>query len=139
MYIRTADFAADYAEIRRIRFAVFVDEQEVPEEIELDERDPFCTHLLAFDDEQPIGTGRIDLEASGKIGRVAVIASERGRGVGTALMEHFHRLAKEHRLDKVWCNAQLVAVPFYRRLGYSVTGSRFYEAGIEHTRMERDV
>ncbi|HLF09969.1 MAG TPA: GNAT family N-acetyltransferase [Gammaproteobacteria bacterium] len=140
MYIRLADFAANHAEIRHIRFAVFVDEQKVPEDIEIDDRDPICIHLLALsDDDKPIGTGRIDLRASGKIGRVAVIASERRRGVGAALMEHFHGIAKEQRLTKVWCNAQVIAVPFYARLGYRATGDRFDEAGIEHVRMEKDV
>lgn len=140
MRIRVADFVADRAAIRRIRFAVFVDEQQVPEDLELDDRDPLCIHLLVLsDDDEPVGTGRIDLDASGKIGRVAVVATERRRGVGTALMERFHGIAKQHGLDAVWCNAQVAAVPFYRQLGYRVASDRFDEAGIEHVRMERNL
>lgn len=134
MHVRTADFGADYAAIRRIRFAVFVDEQRVPPELELDERDAHCTHALALaTDGTPIGTGRIDVD--GKIGRVAVAAAARGTGIGRALMEHLHRVAREHGLNEVWCNAQIGAVPFYERLGYACVGEHFFEAGIEHVRM----
>jgi predicted GNAT family N-acyltransferase len=137
--VRIADFTGDHAEIRGIRFAVFVDEQRVPESIEIDARDPHCIHLLACDDGEPVGTGRIDLAMSGKVGRVAVVASRRGQGVGTALMEYAHCIAKNNALDKVWCNAQISAVPFYERLGYRITSSEpFDEAGIEHVRMERE-
>ncbi len=137
LIVRIADFAADHADICGIRFAVFVDEQKVPESIEIDGRDPHCIHLLACDDGEPVGTGRIDLAKSGKVGRVAVVASRRGQGVGTALMEYAHGIARDHALDKVWCNAQVSVVPFYEGLGYCVTGEPFYEADIEHVRMER--
>lgn len=135
--VRIADFAADHAEICAIRFAVFVDEQQVPESIEIDDRDPHCVHLLAVDDGEPVGTGRIDLALSGKVGRVAVVASRRGQGVGTALMKYAHCIAKDNALDKVWCNAQVSVQPFYEHLGYRVTSEPFYEANIEHVRMER--
>lgn len=137
--IQQADFHSDNAHIRKVRFAVFVDEQRVPENIEMDDRDPLCIHLLAFDGEEPVGTGRIDLGQSGKIGRVAVLSSRRGQGVGTELMENLHALARENALEKVWCNAQVSAVPFYQRLGYRITSDPFYEANIEHVRMERDI
>ena len=135
--VRIADFAADRAEICSLRFTVFVDEQRVPESIELDDRDPHCIHLLAHNDGEPVGTGRIDLAMSGKVGRLAVVASRRGQGVGTALMECAHGIARDHALDTVWCNAQVAAVPFYENLGYRITsGEPFDEAGIPHVRME---
>jgi predicted GNAT family N-acyltransferase len=137
--ILPADFTDDYASIRHVRFAVFVDEQHVPEDLELDERDPVCIHLLAMADAAPVGTGRIDLKAAGKIGRVAVLATHRALGVGTALMERLHDIAAEGGLASVWCNAQVSAVAFYRRLGYRVTSEPFDEAGIEHVRMERQL
>lgn len=137
MLVRLADFAADHGAIRRIRFAVFVDEQHVPASLEMDERDPQCVHVLAIADGEPIGTGRIDLTHSGKIGRVAVLAAYRGMSVGTALMERLHDVAHTAGLGRVWCNAQATAVPFYARLGYRTTGNPFQEAGIEHIEMER--
>ncbi|MBN1240234.1 MAG: GNAT family N-acetyltransferase [Gammaproteobacteria bacterium] len=139
--VRIADFGADNAAIRRIRFAVFVDEQKVPEEIEIDERDPFCVHVLAYLNGEAVGTGRVDVArehgAAGKIGRVAVLAEARRHGVGAAIMRALHRIAAERGLSSVWCHAQVAAVPFYERLGYRSVGERFDEAGIEHVRMER--
>jgi predicted GNAT family N-acyltransferase len=139
MLVRIADFDADNAAIRRVRFAVFVDEQRVPPEIEIDARDRDCVHVLAFAAEAAVGTGRIDLAQNGKIGRVAVIADRRGRGVGTALMQRLHAIARAHSLAPVWCHAQLAAVPFYERLGYRAAGEVFEEAGIAHVRMDCDL
>lgn len=134
--IRSADYTADFAVIRFIRFSVFVDEQHVPEEIELDERDPSCRHFLAVDGSAPVGTARIDLSL-GKIGRLSVLGPSRRRGIGRALMEACHDTAVAEGLQTVWCNAQVTAVPFYESLGYSVTGEAFMEAGIEHVRMTK--
>lgn len=137
--VRIADFAADEPALRRVRFEVFVDEQRVPAEIEMDERDPECVHVLALDDDVAVGTGRIDLERGGKVGRVAVVARVRRRGVGTAVMERLHGIAAAHGLASVWCHAQIAAAPFYERLGYRSFGPVFDEADIPHVRMERRV
>jgi predicted GNAT family N-acyltransferase len=138
MHVRIADFNTDYDALRGVRFAVFVDEQAVPEDIEMDDRDVACVHVLAFDDDgAPAGTARIDLDEGGKIGRLAVLASHRRGGVGTALMIALHSVAKERGLETVWCNAQVSAVPFYESLGYRATSAApFYEAGIAHVRMQ---
>lgn len=137
MQIRRADFARDEAAIRAVRFTVFVDEQRVPADIEMDDRDVHCVHLLAYDAEAPVGTARIDIEKDGKIGRLAVLSNARLLGVGTALMTELHAIARAHALRHVWCHAQVAAAPFYAKLGYHLSGARFYEAGIEHVRMER--
>jgi predicted GNAT family N-acyltransferase len=134
--VRRADIAGDAEAIRAIRTAVFVVEQRVPLDLEMDDRDARCVHVLAWDDDAPVGTGRIDLEHDGKIGRVAVLASHRRSGVGAALMAHLHRIALGHGLTHVWCHAQRSAVPFYERLGYRITSEPFLEAGIEHVSME---
>jgi len=137
--VRIADFTADHAAIRRVRFAVFVDEQQVPAEIEMDERDAECVHVLALEDGEPVGTGRVDVAKEGKIGRVAVVAGSRRRGVGAALMEQLHAIAREHGLARCWCHAQVAAAPFYARLGYRASGEVFDEAGIPHVRMDCDL
>lgn len=138
MQVRLADFDQDYDAIRAIRFAVFVEEQSVPEEIEMDNRDAVCVHVLAFDDRHaPIATARIDIDEGGKVGRLAVLPSYRRAGVGTAVMKALHSVALDRGLNSVWCNAQVSAVPFYRALGYRVTSQEsFYEAGIAHLRMD---
>ncbi len=139
MLFRVADYDADYAAIRGIRFAVFVDEQRVPPELEMDDRDAVCVHLLAYDGATAVATGRIDIGYDGKIGRVAVLPSHRRAGTGTQLMAEIHSLARHHGLAAVWCNAQLVAAPFYERLGYRIASEPFDEAGIAHVRMTLDL
>jgi len=135
-----ADFGRDYAVIRGIRFAVFVDEQQIPRELEMDDRDVACTHWLATDGHgNPIGTVRLDIDAGGKVGRLAVLAHARRHGAGRALMERVHELARARGLARVWCHAQQSAAPFYARLGYRTTSEPFDEAGIEHVKMERDL
>jgi predicted GNAT family N-acyltransferase len=139
MQIYEVDFAREHADIRRVRFTVFVDEQNVPPELEMDDRDGGCLHWLARDAAgAAVGTVRLDVE-KGKVGRLAVLAEARCRGVGRALMEHLHTAARERGLAKVWCHAQTAAVPFYRHVGYRVTSEPFDEAGIEHVTMERDL
>jgi predicted GNAT family N-acyltransferase len=137
LQIRIADFKTDFADIHFVRETVFWLEQRIPRDLEFDERDAGCIHLLAFDGEAPIGTARLDVELGGKIGRVAVLAARRRDGVGAALMERLHELARERGLPAVWCNAQISAQAFYERLGYETTGAPFDEAGIEHVRMQR--
>ena len=139
IHVRVANYDADREAISGVRFAVFVDEQQVPAEIEIDDRDPLCVHLLAFDDGVPVGTARMDVAASGKIGRLAVLGTHRRHGVGSALMDVLHGLAKARGLKHVWCHAQVGAIPFYERLGYTVTGVPFVEAGIDHVKMEREL
>ena len=136
LLVRVADFTADFASLRRVRETVFIDEQRVPRELEFDDRDPLCAHVLAFDGDAPVGTGRLDLAYGGKVGRVAVVATHRHYGVGTAVMKALHSLARERKQSHLWCNAQLTAVPFYERLGYVSSGPVFVEAGIDHLRMD---
>ena len=134
--VRDADFDADFASIRRVRVSVFIDEQRVPLELEFDDRDGHCRHVLAFDGDVPVGTGRLDLDYGGKIGRVAVVATHRKCGVGRAIMQRLHEIARDAKQPRLWCNAQLTAVPFYEGLGYRSIGPTFVEAGIDHVRME---
>jgi len=137
MNVAPADFERDYAAIRAVRFAVFVDEQRIPRELEMDDRDAECRHWLATNESgHPIGTVRLDLAVRGKVGRLAVLAHERGNGVGRALMEALHELGRARGLASVWCHAQISAVPFYERLGYRIASEPFEEAGIEHVKME---
>ncbi len=135
--IRLADYARDRDTIRDVRFAVFVEEQAVPAELEMDDADEHCVHVLAFADESAVGTARIDFEHAGKVGRLAVTRPMRGRGIGTALMRRLHELAHERGLESVWCHAQVAAAPFYAALGYEASGERFDEAGIEHVLMRK--
>ncbi len=126
-----------------VREEVFVIEQHVPIEIELDEYDhaPTTIHLLALDTQgRAVGTARFRPyveEGVCKVERVAVLAGERGSGLGRYLMEEIHRLAKDVGYHAAKLNAQLHASAFYERLGYMGEGEVFLEADIEHIAMKK--
>lgn len=117
-----------------IREAVFVEEQGVPIEIEMDEFDPVCVHALAMiDTGQAIGTGR--LLPDGHIGRMAVLKVWRGKGVGATLLDALLRRAIDQGFERAMLNAQSHAKAFYERAGFVVEGDPFLEAGIPHVAM----
>lgn len=116
-----------------IRKRVFVDEQQVPTDEEWDGRDPECVHFMAYVDGQPAGTAR--LLPDGHIGRVAVLASQRGKGIGQALMLAAIEAAHDQRLSRVVLSAQTHALAFYEQLGFEPCGDIFMEAGIAHRNM----
>jgi predicted GNAT family N-acyltransferase len=120
-----------------IRLAVFVDEQSVPPELEMDEMDAHCLHALAFDDTRAIGTAR--LLPDGHIGRMAVLKQFRGKGVGGALLAKLMGAAKARGDREVLLSAQVHAVPFYEAFGFEVFGEVYDEAGIPHRNMQRDL
>lgn len=122
------------AALRMIRETVFMREQQVPEELEWDGLDGNALHLLARDRRgNPIATARM-LE-DGHIGRVAVLSLWRGHGIGRAMMQCLLQIATERSLHTVHLDAQAEAVPFYQRLGFTVYGELFMDAGIPHRHM----
>ena len=128
-----ADWAADRPLLARIRRAVFVEEQQICEKDEWDDEDARSVHVLARLNRDPVGTGR--LEPAGKIGRIAVFAGLRGRGVGTQILLRLLEEARSHGIRNPYLHAQVQAVPFYEKLGFSREGDEFDEAGIPHVRM----
>jgi len=132
--IRRAVWPRDAVAVRRVREAVFVREQGVPRALEWDAKDERAVHLLAEDAAlQAIATAR--LLADGQIGRMAVLAPWRGRGIGSALLRALLEIAHEERYPPLWLNAQNSATAFYRRHGFLAQGGAFEEAGITHRRM----
>ncbi len=132
--VRTARWPEELPAIFALRKAVFVDEQAVDPQLEWDGRDADCTHVLAFAaDATPIGTGR--LLPDGHIGRMAVLADWRGRGVGRALLDALVAEARRCGMDCVVLNSQVHAEGFYARAGFSASGEPFMEAGIPHRTM----
>lgn len=121
------------AEAQRIRFAVFVEEQRVPAELEMDEMDAHCLHALAFHGKDAVGTGR--LLPDGHIGRMAVMKPWRGRGVGGAILDRLVQAARERGDAEVLLSAQVHALGFYRAHGFAPYGAVYEEAGIPHQAM----
>ena len=134
--IRRADWTRDAAALREVRTRVFVEEQQVPLDLEWDGLDADCMHALAVADGHPIGTGR--LTPDGHIGRMAVLAPWRGRGVGAAILEHLMSAALQRGDPCCVLNAQVSAMGFYERYGFRSEGEIFLDAGIEHQRMRLD-
>ncbi|MGH7871826.1 MAG: GNAT family N-acetyltransferase [Candidatus Binatia bacterium] len=119
-----------------IRMRVFVGEQGVPADIELDRHDRRAIHFLAFVDKKPIGTARIVMHrGSAKIGRMAVSKKYRRHGVGAKLLQRAIAIAKRLRAKKIYLHAQVAVIGFYERFGFSSLGSIFDEAGIPHRKM----
>ena len=134
--VRTARWNDAESPLRSVRHAVFVLEQRVPESLEWDDADGASLHALAVDSQgTPIGCAR--LLPDGHIGRVAVLAAWRRRGVGHALVERLIDEARARGDARVIVNAQVDAMPFYARYGFVASGDVFEEAGIAHRVMER--
>lgn len=133
--IEILDWAAARAEASRIRLKVFVEEQRVPREIEMDDMDGACLHALAWLDGKAVGTGR--LLPDGHIGRMAVLGESRALGVGGAILERLVDEARRQGRREVILSAQTHAIGFYRRHGFSEEGKVFEEAGIPHQEMRR--
>jgi predicted GNAT family N-acyltransferase len=130
---------AELADVMRIRFTVFVDEQNVPPELEPDEYDADAVHLLLVeaDTGAAVGTARIVNKGNGiaKIGRVAILREWRGKGMGESLMQKTMELAREHGFTSAILDAQTYVIEFYERFGFVAEGPVFDDAGIPHRRM----
>lgn len=131
-----ADYARDLALLRAVREPVFVQEQNVPLDMEWDELDPLSQHVLALDDGgRPVGTGRLTPDQ--RIGRMAVLPEWRGHGVGEALLHRLIEQAKALGYPAIELHAQVDAIGFYERNGFNAYGEDFDEAGIRHRHMRR--
>ena len=132
--IEPASFETDRDAIYAVRKTVFIIEQAVPEEIEVDDHDPVARHVLAFLDGRPVGTGRITQD--GRIGRMAVLAECRGRGVGRAILDALIDIGQRAGAPRLFLSAQCHAIPFYEKSGFVAAGPVYQEAGIDHRHME---
>lgn len=136
--VRRAHWPREREALRRVRETVFVDEQRVPLELEWDEDDETALHALAEDgDGNPVGTGR--LTRDGRIGRMAVMKDWRGQGVGGAILQWLTDAARTRGLEELVLSAQISAIQFYRRFGYTEEGGEFLDAGIPHRLMRRRI
>ncbi len=120
-----------------IRQKVFIQEQGVPEDMELDEHDPSAKHALAYQDDLCVGTGRlvrIDNHYA-QIGRMAVLSAFRNQGIGKAILSYLIALAKAEGVSTLMLHSQVSAIPFYAKLGFIAQGPIYDEAGISHRNM----
>lgn len=120
-----------------IRKSVFIEEQGVPMEMEVDEHDLAAQHALAYKESQCIGTARLVVLARdiGRIGRMAVLPLYRNMGIGTQLLNTLIDQGQTQGITQFELHAQLSAIPFYERFGFIAQGNIYDEAGIAHRDM----
>ena len=152
--IRVAQDESDRAAAYQVRYDVFVTEQQVPADLELDELDETADHFVAYDDqrsERAVGAGRLVVEPAGfadadpalgpvaHLGRLAVRPETRGTALGVALVAAIEARAAERGLRVVALSAQTHALGFYERLGYTAHGPVFDDAGLPHRWMTKQL
>ena len=138
--VREARDDAERAAAMAIRHAVFVEEQEVPGELELDGLDDEAAHLVAVRDGTVVATLRLLAHgATVHLGRLAVDASARRQGIAGMLVQAADDWAREHSADRILLSAQTYATGLYLAAGYIAVGRPYSEAGIEHVDMELDL
>jgi len=136
--IQVKQISADDAKAQAfaVRMRVFVREQGVPAEIELDRDDRRAIHFLALISGKAVGTARVvTRHGNAKIGRMAVLKSYRRRGVGAKLLKGAVAAAKKRGARKIYLHAQVAVIGFYEKLGFRCVGLVFDEAGIAHRKM----
>ncbi|MEZ9783275.1 GNAT family N-acetyltransferase [Vibrio breoganii] len=121
-------------EIFLVRNTVFTAEQGIETNLDFDGLDEEAVHALVYDNDEPIATGRM-LE-DGHIGRIAVLISHRGKGLGTSIMEALVDEARLRSFSRVYLGSQVHALDFYQKLGFEPIGERYEEVGIEHQTMQ---
>jgi ElaA protein len=128
----------DLAHVHALRRTVFIKEQGVAEHEEWDDLDARATHLLAWLNDQPVGTARMLADgAVGRIGRICVLPFARGTGLGADLVRHsISGLKQQPNLRVIRLGAQTHATGFYEKLGFKVCGPEYDDAGIPHHEME---
>ena len=135
--IHIASWQNDKEVLAKIRRHIFIEEQNVPEELEWDEHDNSSTHFFVTSDDRVIAVAR--LKTDGQIGRMGVLAEYRRQGIGSKLLNFVLQLAASRNLDKVYLHAQTQAIAFYQEHGFIAQGDVFFEANIPHREMLKKI
>ncbi len=124
-----------------VRRQVFVAEQSIPEGLELDGCDREALHMVVKDGERVIGTARVLFLANGqaKIERMAILKPFRGRGIGKKIISFLNEELKNRQVEEVVLHAQYSVVAFYKSCGFKASGPTFWEAGIRHLKMQKQL
>lgn len=140
--VHTKDTMSDiYMDALRIRHQVFMIEQGVPKDIEIDKNEPACIHFVLYTEEQAAATCRLLPLKDGvmKLQRMAVLKDYRGKSLGREIVQEAERFTREQGYNTITLGAQLTAVDFYEKLGYSKHGELFMDADIPHFQMDKPV
>ena len=123
-----------------VRTNVFVEEQQVPHELEIDEFEQESAHFVLYDGSKPAGAGRFRvLDGKGKVERICVLPEYRGLGAGNRIMLAIEDYGKATGIKRLKLNSQTHAIPFYEKLGYEIVSEEFMDAGIPHKTIEKNI
>ena len=137
MEVKKVETKKEFKQALDLRFEVFVEEQGVSKELEIDDKDDEAVHIIAINEEsKTVGCGRIFIdENQAKIGRMAVAKTWRNQGIGSCICRKLIQIAKKRGIDKIVLHAQYDKKVFYKKLGFETVGTPFKEAGIKHVKM----
>ena len=136
MTVKIVENQKELEDAYSVRKTVFIHEQNVPAEEEIDQYENESTHFVMYKDGSPVGAGRFRaLDGYGKVERICVLKESRKSGTGKAIMDKIEEFASTNRILKLKLNAQTHAIPFYSGLGYEVISEEFLDAGIPHKTM----
>ena len=141
LQIKVVETEAEMEGALGVRFRVFVGEQHVPMEEELDEIDATATHAIVIQDGQVVATGRVfyrDEDTAARIGRMAVDIEYRRQGIGGRLLKFLEDEATAQGVSTYILNAQVYVKDFYAAHGYTERGEEFLEADIVHILMRKE-
>ncbi|WP_068983432.1 MULTISPECIES: GNAT family N-acetyltransferase [Lysinibacillus] len=139
--VKIVETTKEHDDAITVRKKVFVEEQGVPLHLECDAEDASATHFIMYEGNEPVGAARlrsIENDAA-KIERVCILQDQRGKNLGALIMKEMEKHAISIQMKKLKLHAQSYAIPFYEKLGYSVTSPEFMDAGIPHRAMEKNI
>ena len=140
-HYKLVDNESELKDAFRIRRQVFITEQHIPPNLEYDEDDRTALHMLAKDEQKAIGTARVLFLSNNqaKLERLAVLKSFRGRGIGSEIISFLEKELKNQGVEKVILHAQCRAIAFYKSCGYQEPSTPFWEVGIKHIKMQKQL
>lgn len=141
MHVQLVEKEQELQDAYSVRKIVFVEEQLVPIEEEIDEFEKDAAHFVLYDQNQAVGAGRFRiLDNVGKVERICVLPSHRTvKGSGRQIMNAIETYAKEQNVSTLKLNAQTQAEGFYAKLGYETVSGIFMDAGIPHVTMTKTI
>ena len=140
MTVKIVETQKELEDAYSVRKTVFVDEQDVPLEEEIDAYEDEAEHFVMYHEGSPIAAGRFRfVDGYGKVERICVLQEARKTGAGKAIMNAIEKYAREKDIHKLKLNAQTHALPFYAGLGYEIVSEDFMDAGIPHKTMVKEL
>ncbi|SFA82881.1 Predicted N-acyltransferase, GNAT family [Lentibacillus halodurans] len=138
MIIKAVETPQEKEQAYSVRTTVFVDEQHVPPDVEIDEFDKQAIHLIGYEAGVPIAASRVRfVDSYGKLERICVLKDQRGKSHGSRMIQAMEDIISKKGYVKAKLNAQTHAIDFYQRLGYDVVSEEFMDAGIPHVTMTK--